>query len=137
MRAITLVLAFVSSFVCASAFADRSAIDLRVVVPSGGTTLPDRDGTAIHVGPSLLTAPFAITEAHAAGSEVKLTLAPDTAKSFAALTAAHRNEKVAIIVDGVVQSAPVIRGPIVGGKVSITLQSADDAAALARSLMRR
>jgi preprotein translocase subunit SecD len=69
-----------------------------------------------------------------AGSEVKLTLTPDSAKSLATITRAHVGDKVAIVVGGAVQSTPVVRGPIVNGKVSITLRSPDDAAALARSL---
>ncbi len=137
MRAITLVLAFLLSLVCASAHADRATIDLRIVVSGGGTTLPTSDGAKLHVGPSLLTAPFVITEAHAAGESVQLTLAPATARSFAALTAAHVGDKLAIIVAGVVQSALVIRDPVSGGKVSLTLRSADDASALARALSKR
>ncbi len=138
MRTLTFVLAFLFALVSASAHADRAAaIDLRVVVPDGGTTFPARDGAALRLGPSLLTAPLAITDAHAAGAEVQLTLAPPAAKSFAALTAAHRGDKLAIVVDGVVQSAPLIRDAITGGKVSITLRSPDDAAALARSLTKR
>jgi len=68
------------------------------------------------------------------GSEVKLGLTPESAKSFAAITRAHIGDKVAISVGGKVLSAPVIRGPIETGKVSITLRSPDEAAALARSL---
>jgi hypothetical protein len=137
MRAITLFFAFLLSLACTPAHADRSTIDLRVVVANGDTRLPTSDGAELHVGPSLLTAPFIIAEAHAAGASVQLTLAPATAKSFAALTAAHVGDRLAIIVGGVVQSTPVIRDPITGGKVSITLRSADDAAALARALMKR
>lgn len=137
MRTIMFVVAFLFALVPASVRAEHPSIDLRAVVTDGGTVFPARDGAALHLGPSLLTAPFTITEAHAAGTEVRLTLAPPTAKSFAALTAAHRGDKVAILVGGVVQSAPVIRDAITGGKVSITLRSSADAAALARSLTAR
>jgi preprotein translocase subunit SecD len=137
MRTITFVLAFLFALVSASAHADRAAVDLRVVVADNGTPFPARDGAALRLGPSLLTAPFAIADVHATGAEVQLTLAPATARSFAALTAAHRGDKLAIVVDGVVQSAPVVRDAITGGKVSITLRSPDDAAALARSLTKR
>jgi hypothetical protein len=123
--------------VAVPARADAPAIDLRVVVPSGGTSFPERDGTPVRLGPSLLTAPFTVTDARAVGSEVRLTLAPATARGFAALTAAHRGDRVAILAGGVVQSAPVIRAPISGGKVSITLRSAADAIALARTLTAR
>ena len=68
------------------------------------------------------------------GSEVQLTLTPESAKSFAAITRAHVGDKVAISVGGKVQSTPVIRDAITTGKVSITLRSPDEAAALGRSL---
>ena len=124
-------------FIVTPARAERAAaIDLRLVTPTGAS-FPTRDGAPLHLGPSLLTAPFALDDVQAAGAEVRLTLAPATATSFAALTAAHRGETLAIVVGGVVQSAPVIRDAIAGGKVSITLRSAADAAALARSLARR
>ena len=132
----TLILLLLVS-VAAPARADHAAIDLRIVVPTDGTTFPERDGTAVRLGPSLLTAPFAIETAKATGSAVQLTLAPATAKWFAELTAAHQGQKLAILAGGVVQSAPVIRDPITGGKVSITLRSAADATALARSLTTR
>src|SRR6185312_4492828 len=90
MRTILFVVAFLFALVPASVRAEPPSIDLRAVVTDGGTVFPARDGAAPHLGPSLLTAPFTITEAHAAGTEVRLTLAPPTAKSFAALTAAHR-----------------------------------------------
>ena len=80
--------------------------------------------------------PLTAADAQAVGSEVRVTLAPESAKSFAALTAAHRGEKLDIVVDGKVQASPVLRDPITSGKVSITLRSADEAAALAKSLSR-
>ena len=80
--------------------------------------------------------PLTADAAQAVGSEVRVTLAPESAKSFAALTAAHRGEKLDIVVDGKVQASPVLRDPITSGKVSITLRSADEAAALAKSLSR-
>ena len=138
MRTLSLVLTFLLALVSTSARADRPAtIDLRVVVTDGGASFPARDGAALRLGPSLLTAPFTITDAHVAGSEVQLTLAPPTAKSLAAITAAHRGDKLAILADGVVVSAPIVRDAISGGKVSITLRSPDDASALARSLTKR
>ena len=78
--------------------------------------------------------PLTVDDAKAVGSEVRVTVAPASAKSFGALTAAHRGEKLDLVVGGVVQASPVIRDSITTGKVSITLRSADDAARLARSL---
>ena len=136
MRTISIVFASLLLFASSPARADHAAaVELRLVTPAGAS-FPARDGAPLHLGPSLLTAPFTIDDVQAVGSEVRLTLAPATARSLAAITAAHRGDRLAIVVGGVVQSAPVVRGPITGGKVSITLRSAADAAALARSLSR-
>ncbi|MCL2017651.1 MAG: protein translocase subunit SecD [Alphaproteobacteria bacterium] len=58
-------------------------------------------------------------------------------RRFARLTAEHVNERFAIVLDGKVLSAPVIRGPIPGGRGQIsgnfTVQSAKDLAVLLRS----
>lgn len=80
--------------------------------------------------------PLTAADAEAVGSEVRVTLAPESAQSFAALTAAHKGEKLDLVVDGKVQASPVLRDPITSGKVSITLRSADDATRLARALTR-
>jgi len=59
------------------------------------------------------------------------------ARKFTRLTTEHVNERFAIVLDGKVLSAPVIREPIPGGKGQIsgnfTLQSAKDLAVLLRS----
>lgn len=137
MRTILITFLFALIGIGAAARADHAPIDLRLVVADGGTPYATRDGDTLPLGPSLLTSPFEIEGASTSGSAVQLTLAPATARSFAALTAAHRGQKLAIVVGAVVQSAPVIRAPITGGKVSITLSSPDEAAALARSLTQR
>lgn len=137
MRMRTILITFLLVFIGAVARADHAAIDLRLVVSDGGTSFATHDGAALRLGSSLLASPFEIEGASVSGSAVQLTLAPATARSFAALTTAHRGQKLAIVVGGVVQGAPVIRDPITGGKVSITLRSPDEAAALARSLTQR
>jgi len=59
------------------------------------------------------------------------------ARRFARLTTQHVNERFAIVLDGKVLSAPVIREPIPGGRGQIsgnfTVQSAKDLAVLLRS----
>lgn len=59
------------------------------------------------------------------------------ARKFAKLTTDHVNERFAIVLDGKVLSAPVIREPIPGGRGQIsggfTLQEAKDLAVLLRS----
>ena len=65
-----------------------------------------------------------VTAAHAyydtKGWGVSLTFNTEGAKLFGELTAAHVNERFAIVLDGVVVSAPNINEPIWGGTASIT-----------------
>jgi len=50
---------------------------------------------------------------------VALTFTPEGAEKFAQITGRHVGERLAIILDGVVQSAPVIKTRITGGKAVI------------------
>ena len=65
---------------------------------------------------------------------------PDAADRFSAVTGQNGNGRFAIIVDGVVNSAPVIRDQINGGRASITMgqgnprDQIERAKALARGL---
>lgn len=54
------------------------------------------------------------------GYGVMLNFDSEGAKKFGDLTAAHVNERFASVLDGVVQSAPVINEPIYGGSAMIT-----------------
>lgn len=51
---------------------------------------------------------------------VSLRLSPSGAQRFASLTREWQGRRLAIVVDGLVMSAPVIMGVIEGGQVSIT-----------------
>jgi preprotein translocase subunit SecD len=53
--------------------------------------------------------------------EVTLTFNPKGANLFADLTGAHVHERLAIVLDGVVHSAPVLNQKITGGRAVITL----------------
>ena len=52
---------------------------------------------------------------------VGLTFGPAGARRFEELTAANVNRRLAIVLDGVVESAPVIMSKIGGGKATITM----------------
>ncbi len=52
---------------------------------------------------------------------VNLRLDPDAAERFRNVTASHLNERIAIAIDGVVRSAPVIRSEISGGFLQLNL----------------
>ena len=56
---------------------------------------------------------------------VSLDFNPEGAKNFADLTKAHVKERLAILLDGFVHSAPVIQEPILGGQARITLGYGD------------
>jgi hypothetical protein len=57
---------------------------------------------------------------------VTVTLRPTATSAFAAFTAAHSGEYIAILVDGRVAALPVINEPIPGGQVEISGGGFDD-----------
>src|SRR6266850_6153074 len=65
-----------------------------------------------------------VTEAHAGygneGWEVALNFDSEGAKLFGKITEAHVNHRFAVVLDGVIQSAPNIREPIYGGNARIS-----------------
>ena len=128
------IIAFILLFT-ALARADRHTVELRLIVDRGGVEAPTRDGGHERLGPPLV-APLAIARVSVAGTEVKLALAPSSARDVERATAANVNHRVAIVVDGTVQCAPVLKEAIRGAAVSITLRSPDDARALAHALER-
>jgi hypothetical protein len=134
-----LCFAFMLTLLSALARAERPTVEVRLVVTSGGSEFPTRDGQRLRLGAPLVPAPLAIdaSAVAAVGAEVRVTLAAPSAQAFAAATAKHRGEKLAIVVDGVVQAAPVLRDAITSGKISITVRSPDEAERLARTLANR
>jgi hypothetical protein len=68
---------------------------------------------------------------------VSVTLRPEASRSFEQFTSTHVKARMALILGGDVNSAPIIRSAIPGGKLSITLGSfrgQPDAIELARKL---
>src|SRR6266850_615761 len=65
-----------------------------------------------------------VTEAHAGygneGWEVSLNFDAEGGKIFGKITEAHVNHRFAVVLDGVIQSAPNIREPIYGGNARIS-----------------
>jgi preprotein translocase subunit SecD len=123
MRIASAIFAFIAF--CLTASASLSAANHRPIVEA---RLAEAGAAPIQL---------TLTTASADGTEVLLTLAPASAKALGSLTAAHLGSRLAIVIDGVVRATPTIKAAIDGGKVSITLHSADEAAALARALMTR
>jgi preprotein translocase subunit SecD len=54
---------------------------------------------------------------------VAVELGPAGAERFRAFTASHVKRRLAIVVDGVVESAPVILSEIGGGHLQITMEA--------------
>jgi hypothetical protein len=71
---------------------------------------------------------------------VAVTLSPDATERFRVATREYTNRRIAIIVNGVIESAPIVRSEIGGGRVSITMGAGSlevqlaQAKALAKSL---
>ena len=70
---------------------------------------------------SALAQPDAAGPANHGGWRVVIDLGPAGAERFRAFTASHVKRRLAILVDGVVESAPLIQSEIGGGHLSITL----------------
>ena len=132
MRKIFLALVVLLS--SAFARAEPPAVEVRLVVQSGGSEFPTAAGKRVKLGPPVVPSPFVIAQATAKDAEVRLVLGRATAEAFEQATAKYQGQKLAIVVGGVVQSTPLIRDPIKGGTVSITLRSPREAVDLARAL---
>jgi SecD/SecF fusion protein len=111
-----------------------------------GQTIPDRfvvskspvDGLA---GDFVQTA-HVVTD-NMGRSQIEFTLTADGAKKFAAVTTEYAPDPqtkqkhfMAIVLDGVLQSAPYINGPIVDGSCEITGQFSDEVAASLASVLQ-
>ncbi|MGA6166388.1 SecDF P1 head subdomain-containing protein [Amycolatopsis magusensis] len=124
----------------APVFTAGTPVELRVVTPGGGTTLLDKQGTSYEVGPVALvldrfTKVSASYRPEMPGWVVDVSLPSDLAEKFAKLTEERVGQQVAIVANGVVQSAPAIQQPITGGEIQITGDfTKDDAEALAAAL---
>jgi preprotein translocase subunit SecD len=74
---------------------------------------------------------------------IAITLTPEAGERFAAFTRTRVNRRLAIVLDGRINSAPVIRTAIDGGRISITMGAYDyekqmkDARALAAGLSQK
>lgn len=103
-------------------------IELARVVPTatGSTTeLVDQDGLPLHVEDPFLTVDRlerAVVQHQQTTWGLLITLTEEDGEVFSSWTAEHTGERVAMIVDGEVVSAPMIQSPIEGREVAITAQ---------------
>ena len=71
---------------------------------------------------------------------VGVELTPAGGKRFEEATAANIGRRIAILVDGMVQTAPRVLSPITGGRLSISMGSGDgegEAERVAKALRAR
>lgn len=103
---------------------------------SQGTTLAAGSYTAFMNGTVIKSATVAqSTDVARPGLEVNVSMDASGTKAWADYTTTHVNQQVAIVLDGVVKSAPTVNEPITGGNTSITGNfSTDEAKALATVL---
>jgi preprotein translocase subunit SecD/SecD/SecF fusion protein len=92
---------------------------------AGAVTLKDRDGASLVVGPALikgdaLTNANIGVDAQTNSPEVNMEFNEAGAKTFGELTQRLVNKQFAIVLDKVIQSAPVVQEAILDGKARIT-----------------
>jgi preprotein translocase subunit SecD len=75
-----------------------------------------------------------VTDSVSYGAAVKIDMTPDSAGAFRDFTTASVGRQTQLVVDGKVISEPVIREPIMGGSVMISVDTATEAQSLARQL---
>lgn len=86
------------------------------------TEMADQDGLALHVEDPFLTVTRldrAVVEHQQTTWGLLITLTEEDGEVFSRWTAEHTGERVAMIVDGEVVSAPSIQSPIEGREVAI------------------
>lgn len=96
---------------------------VKKLIPPGTDLLPSREGGALLVrskaemtGASLTRARVELGGNYSGYPVVGFELNAEGARDFDAITAANVNKRMAIVLDGVIQSAPVIRSRISGGR---------------------
>jgi protein-export membrane protein SecD len=118
--------------------------NIKKMVPDGLQVLPLREGGYLLVNAVADMTGKYLKDARVnlgnngmavSGMAIGFDLTPEGTNMFAALTGAHINERLAIVLDNVIQSAPNIQSQISGGSGVITGSfSADEAKQLANIL---
>lgn len=113
---------------------DAAKVEVRLVSPEaakGYSKLADPDGKQIFVSPAtdgielivvkaeLVNPPKDAKEGDKSWS-LKTKLDEESGKRFAALTGKQANKRIAIVIDGKVLCAPVVREEIKGGELHVT-----------------
>ncbi len=127
---------------------DGTRIGLEAIEEYDDDTLKSRRTgvrTFLLTGPPVITTDDVVDAAASvdtasASAYVAVTLSPDAAERFRLATREYTDRRIAIIVNGVIESAPIVMSEIRGGRVSITMGAGSlevqlaQAKALAKSL---
>ena len=116
--------------------AGAAKLELRLVVQGAepGQAFPTDDGKSLTLEAKPVVTGADVAKVEANGTEVLLTLTPAGAKALQDATARNVGRKLAILVGGVVNSAPEIKSTIEDGRAKVTLRSPKEADDLARAL---
>ncbi len=102
--------------------------EIQKMIPAGTELMPMKDGSYLLVGDQADITGKYLKEARVemgnstqiGGLSIGFELDAEGAAKFEALTAAHLNERLAIVLDNMIQSAPNIQSRIPGGRGQIT-----------------
>jgi preprotein translocase subunit SecD len=132
MRKLTIAIISLLTLAASVVRADRATIELRPVA-ANGVEYPTAKGNRLRLGTPLVP-PLAIASVTASDSRVDLVVTDTSARELEQATGKNRGRQIAIVVNGVAQSVPVIRDAIKEGKLSVTLRSPQAARQLAKAL---
>lgn len=107
-------------------------VELHLVSDSpSARSYPASDGKALRLEDAAVVSSADIESARAVGTSVDCVLKASAAKAFQETTKSNAGRRLAIVVDGTVASAPVIKAEIAAGHFSIDLVDAEAASKLA------
>jgi preprotein translocase subunit SecD len=99
---------------------------------------PGDGGEALEVSPESLLSAKEVTRVEVAERkgvvELRLTVTPDAGRRIADYTGGHLGQRLAIVVDGKLVQAPLIRAAIAGGKLAVSGMDRAEADRLAARL---
>lgn len=100
-----------------------------------------RQGGSINLAPDAIVTACDVSEATAVSDNgegrVAVSLVPAAVEAFEDFTERHVRQRLAIVVDGAVVSAPVVQARIGGGHITVSGISTEEANQLAERLRRR
>lgn len=103
---------------------------------AGGNACDESGSTTFALGPLLATVvPKTVTD-HSSGAKpsVAMTFGPTDTATLSDLTATTVNKQVAVLLDGKVIAAPVLKAPITNGQVTFTYATVAQAQSVASAL---